>query len=108
MRSVEGLLPEDIDLTAATVTVCENRVELPESPIAFDASPKTDVGKRTVSIPPHVLPILAARMRDWSGTDRVFVGRDRSDWCHMGSRSGSTGPTELLACRVTRLVVSRV
>ena len=43
---------------------------------AFDAPPKTDAGKRTVSVPPHVLPILAAHMAEWSGTDRVFIGRD--------------------------------
>jgi integrase len=24
----------------------------------------------------HVLPILAVHMREWAGTDRVFIGRD--------------------------------
>jgi hypothetical protein len=43
---------------------------------AFDAPPKTDAGKRTVTIPPHVMPILVAHMREWSGSDRVFIGRD--------------------------------
>jgi integrase len=71
-----ALKPEDIDLQAATVTVDENRVELLESPVAFDAPPKTDAGKRTVTVPPHVLPILQAHMQEWSGRDRVFVGRD--------------------------------
>lgn len=71
-----ALKPEDIDLKAATVTVHENRVELLESPVAFDAPPKTDAGKRTVTVPPHVLPILEAHMKDWAGRDRVFVGRD--------------------------------
>jgi hypothetical protein len=50
-----ALKPEDIDLAAATVTVRENRVELVESPVAFDALPKTDAGKRTITVPPHVL-----------------------------------------------------
>jgi integrase len=73
---IMALKPEDIDLAAATVTVNENRVELLESPVAFDAPPKTDAGKRTVTVPPHVLPILQAHMQEWSGRDRVFVGRD--------------------------------
>jgi integrase len=53
-----------------------HRVELLSSPQAFDAPPKTDAGKRTVNVPPHVLPVLAAYMETWAGPDRVFVGRD--------------------------------
>jgi integrase len=71
-----ALKPEDIDLRAATVSVDENRVELLESPVAFDAPPKTDAGTRTITVPPHVLPILEAHMSEWAGRDRVFVGRD--------------------------------
>jgi integrase len=37
---------------------------------------KTDAGKRTITVPPHVVPILEAHMKEWSGPDRVFVGRD--------------------------------
>jgi len=48
-----------VDLEAGTVTVRRNRIELLETPQAFDADPKTDAGRRTVSIPPHVLPFLA-------------------------------------------------
>jgi integrase len=73
---VLGLRPADVDLTAATVTVRRNRVELLEKPQAYDAEPKTDAGKRTVTVPPHVLPILAVHMETWAGTDRVFIGRD--------------------------------
>jgi integrase len=71
-----ALRREDIDLDAATVTVLRNRVELLETHREFDAPPKTDAGKRTITVPPHVLPILAAHMDDWAGPDRVFVGRD--------------------------------
>lgn len=71
-----ALKPEDIDLDAGTVTIRHNRVELLETHHEFDAPPKTDAGKRTVTVPPHVLPVLIAHMRDWAGTDRVFVGRD--------------------------------
>jgi integrase len=71
-----ALRPEDIDLDAGTVTVRHNRVELLETHREFDAPPKTDAGKRTVTVPPHVLPILIIHMREWAGTDRVFIGRD--------------------------------
>jgi integrase len=71
-----GLLVGDVDLVAGTVTVRKNRVELLESPVSFDGEPKTDAGRRTVSIPPHIIPILREHMQDWAGKDRVFVGRD--------------------------------
>jgi integrase len=71
-----ALTPQDIDLDAGTVTIRTNRVELLETRQAFDAPPKTDAGKRTIAVPPHVLPILEAHMGEWSGTDRVFIGRD--------------------------------
>jgi integrase len=73
---VLALRRADIDLRAGTVTVRRNRVELLESPVAFDTDPKTDAGKRTVVIPPHVLPVLAEHMASWAGEDRVFIGRD--------------------------------
>jgi integrase len=73
---VLALHPSDVDLTAGTVTVRRNRVELLESEVAFDAEPKTDAGKRPVVVPPHVLPLLAEHMSRWAGGDRVFVGRD--------------------------------
>ena len=66
----------DIDLTSGTVTVRRNRVELLANHQEFDADPKTDAGKRTVTVPPHVLPILAEHMATWAGTERVFIGRD--------------------------------
>jgi integrase len=73
---VLALLPDDVDLAAKTVTIRRNRIELLSKPQAFDAPPKTDAGNRTVNIPPHVLPVLAAHMETWAGSDRVFVGRD--------------------------------
>jgi integrase len=71
-----ALRPQDIDLAAGTVTVRTNRVELLATREAFDAPPKTDAGKRTVTVPPHVLPVLVAHVQEWSGPDRVFIGRD--------------------------------
>lgn len=72
---VIGLRPTDVDLVAGTVTVRKNRVELLETREAFDADPKTDAGKRTVAVPPHMLPFLVEHMATWAGPDRVFVGR---------------------------------
>lgn len=73
---VLALHREDIDLVARTVTVRRNRVELLESGKAFDGPPKTEAARRTVSIPPHVLPVLEEHLTTWAGPDRVFVGQD--------------------------------
>lgn len=42
-----------------------------QAPVAFDADPKTDAGRRTVVTPPHVLPVLAEHMPSWAGEDRT-------------------------------------
>jgi integrase len=73
---VLGLRRDDVDLVAGCVIVRRNRVELLSTRTSFDAEPKTDAGKRTVTLPPHVLPVLAEHMASWAGPDRVFVGRD--------------------------------
>jgi integrase len=73
---VLGLRQDDVDLVAGCVIVRRNRVELLSTGTSFDAEPKTDAGKRTVALPPHVLPVLAEHMASWAGPDRVLVGRD--------------------------------
>jgi len=70
-----SLRREQVDLAAGTVRVRRNRIELLETGEAFDGDPKTDAGKRTVAIPPHVLPVLRKHMDEYAGPDRVFVGR---------------------------------
>jgi integrase len=72
---VMGLFVLDVDIVAGTVTVRRNRVELLSSPTKFDKEPKTRAGSRTVAIPPHVLPILGEHLTEWSGKERLFVGR---------------------------------
>jgi integrase len=72
---VVGLHLADIDLEAGTVTVRRNRVELLSTPTRYDGPPKTEAGKRTVSIPPHVLPFLAAHLEQWAGAERAFVNQ---------------------------------
>src|SRR5262249_51636829 len=74
---VIGLRRADVALAGRTVAVRGSGVKLLENTrAAFDAEPKTDAGKRSVVIPPHVLPVLAEHMALWAGPDRVFVGRD--------------------------------
>lgn len=60
-----GLRVEDVDLAAGTVRVRRNRVEL-DGGEAFDAATKTDAGKRTVAMPPHLLPLLKEHVADWA------------------------------------------
>ncbi|MFD0600245.1 tyrosine-type recombinase/integrase [Catellatospora coxensis] len=75
---IAGLLTEDVDLTAHTITVRKNRIELLATRKAFDADPKTAAGKRTVSIPPHVMPIVRLHLEEHAGKERLFISRDGS------------------------------
>jgi integrase len=67
---------DDVDLAAGMVTIRRNRVELLATGQAFDGDPKTDAGRRTVSVPPHVLRVLRDHMERYAGRERAFVGRD--------------------------------
>jgi integrase len=99
---VIGLYRADVNLSAGTVTVRRNRIELLEAPEAFDGEPKTAAGRRTVTVPPHVMPILAEHMDTWAGRQRVFVGREgqpmrgdaiRQAFARARDRAGMTGFT---------------
>jgi integrase len=56
--------------------VRKNWVELLESPRKFEKDPKTDAGKREVSVPPHAWPHLVAHAEEFAGPEFFFVGRD--------------------------------
>jgi integrase len=71
-----GLHTKDVDLAAGMVWVERAWAELLESDIKFEKDPKSDAGKRPVSIPPHVLPIVAEHVEKWAGPELLFVGRD--------------------------------
>jgi integrase len=74
---IAGLKVADVDLTEHTITVRKNRVEPLSSPRdAFDGDPKTEAGRRTVSIPPHVIPVVRLHLDEFAGRDRLFVSRD--------------------------------
>jgi hypothetical protein len=62
-----------VDLAERTITVRRNRIE----PLAalFDATdrdPKTAAGKRTVAVPPHLLPVLRVHLEEYAGPVRLF------------------------------------
>jgi integrase len=62
-----------------TITVRKNRVEPLHAPAkAHDKDPKTEAGKRTIAVPPHVIPILRLHLDEYAGKDRLFVSRDGS------------------------------
>ncbi|MFC9658637.1 MULTISPECIES: site-specific integrase [Nocardia] len=73
---ITGLAVEDLDLEDNKVWIRRNRVELLESNEAFDKDPKTDAGKRSVSIPPHLRPYLVVHLGKWAGEKWLFVGQD--------------------------------
>jgi integrase len=76
---IAGLRVADVDLTEHTITVRKNRVEpLHDRGKAHDKDPKTKAGKRTVAIPPHVIPIVRLHLDEYAGRERLFVSRDGS------------------------------
>lgn len=71
-----GLQRSDVCLDTNEVFVRRNRVELLESHTEFDGDPKTDAGRRPVSIPPHLRPYLVEHLGKWADPVWMFVGRD--------------------------------
>ncbi|MBC8090901.1 MAG: site-specific integrase [Pseudonocardia sp.] len=71
-----GLHREDVDLVSGTVTVRRSRLELLGSHHAEDKEPKTRAGKRTLTLPPHIVPALAEHLAEFAGSERVFIGRN--------------------------------
>lgn len=66
----------DVDLVNGTVQVRKTWAELLESGEKYEKDPKTDAGKRTVAVPPHVLPILREHAEKWAGPQFFCVGAD--------------------------------
>lgn len=73
---VYALRTSDVDLDAGVVRVTRNWVELLEEPTRFEKEPKSDAGKRTVTIPPHVIPVLRTHATEFAGEEFYFVDRD--------------------------------
>lgn len=70
-----ALRTTDVDLENGIVRVRKNWVELLEEPKRFEKDPKSSAGKRTVTIPPHVLPILRQHAEKFAGDEFFFVDR---------------------------------
>lgn len=68
----------DIDLDAGTVRVDKTYVELLQTRRRFEKPPKSSAGVRTISIPPHVIPVLREHLESWAGPEMLFVGQDGS------------------------------
>ena len=71
-----ALTRERMDLVAGVVQVVESQHELVDRRIVT-GPPKTEAGRRTVSIPPHLLPVLAEHLNRWVGPEPgalVFTG----------------------------------
>lgn len=71
-----ALRTRDVDLDHGRVTVRRNYVELLESPRKFEKDPKSEAGKRTVTIPPHILPLLKHHSREHAGSTYFIADRD--------------------------------
>lgn len=70
-----ALRTDDVDLDLARVSVRKNYVELLEAPRKFEKDPKSEAGKRSVTIPPHILPLLRRHAREFAGPEFFFTDR---------------------------------
>jgi integrase len=68
-----GLRTSDVDLPAGVVWVERAWAELLESPVKFEKDPKSAAGRRAVSIPSHVLPVVTEHGEKWAGPVHFFV-----------------------------------
>jgi integrase len=71
-----ALTRKDVNLKQNTVRIDKSAAEL-KSGERIVGPPKTEAGKREVSVPPHVLPALQTHLERFSGTgqdDLVFTG----------------------------------
>ena len=75
-----GLTRADLDLAARIVRVSRQVQELGDGRLVT-GPPKTDAGRRTVAIPPHVVPDIKTHLAQWVGADAgalVFSSPDGS------------------------------
>ena len=71
-----ALRRRDIDLVRSSVTVAQSLQQLRNGTLVVKA-PKTAAGRRTVAIPPHVLPALTTHLETFTAADPdalVFTG----------------------------------
>jgi integrase len=64
-----GLRRQDVDLLHGKVSISLTRTTRMDGSVV-EKAPKSNAGKRTVTVPPNVLPLLAAHMADHVGPER--------------------------------------
>ena len=79
-----GLRRRDIDPMRSTVTVAQTLQQLRNGTLVFK-EPKTDAGRRTVAIPPHVLPAITKHLD-------TFTAAEASALVFTGERGGPLRP----------------
>jgi len=97
---VLGLQRGDVDLLHGTLNVARALVLPPQSrPIV--GPPKTAAGRRTLTVPPNVLPDIEAHLER-------FVGPEPDAWLFPGSGGGALSPSVLeKAWCAARLAIGR-
>jgi integrase len=79
-----GLERGDVDLLRGTVTVQRAMHQLADGMLLV-GPPKTEAGRRTIAIPPHVLPMIEDHLR-------AFVGAGPDDLVFTGEKGGPLRP----------------
>lgn len=81
-----------MDLTNHTITVRRNRVEPLHAPSrAHDKDPQSEAGKRTITIPPRVMPLARLHLDEYAGMERLFVSRGGGPLRGTTRREGPPG-----------------
>lgn len=71
-----ALRRDDIDLQRATLRIERGMHQLTDGTLVI-GPPKTDAGRRTIAIPPHLVPDVSAHLEQFVATDAealVFTG----------------------------------
>jgi integrase len=87
LGELTALTRADVDLLHGTVSVTKNRQRLDDGTVVV-LPPKSDAGRRVVSIPPPLLPQLEEHLGEWVGPEKdalIFTSEHgypmhRSNW----------------------------
>jgi integrase len=71
-----GLERRHVDLDNQTIRIAQQQIQLSDGTLLV-GPPKTDAGRRTIALPPVLIPYLTKHLHDWVGPEpdaRVFAG----------------------------------
>jgi integrase len=91
----------DVDVKAGTVHVRRGMVRTSSGRVV--KGPKSDAGRRDVTIPPHLLPAVADHLKrhaQLGAQGLLFPPATASTWCPPRSTACSTRPGRQPACRI--------